>query len=161
MCVLQNRSVPDVVSWNKFRTYHTSTVGEHCTVCFELAGMTIAVNIKKYIRSGLGFSHVSDSVPDLDPIRRSRKFLGPPGSITRRYGSGSFHHQAKIVRKNFISTIFVTLWLFFIEGHWRKEQDPDTDPNQNVTYPKHLFCSAIKPGRNHFWILIIFQMDEI
>ncbi len=37
---------------------------------------------------------------------------GPPGSgsISQRYGSGSFYHQAKIVRKTLISTV---LWLLF------------------------------------------------
>jgi hypothetical protein len=28
------------------------------------------------------------------------------GSISTRYGSGSFYHQAKIVRKTLISTVF-------------------------------------------------------
>jgi hypothetical protein len=49
---------------------------------------------------------------------RIRKFLGPPGSgagsVSRRYGSGfgtgTFHHQAKIVRKTFISNV---LWLHY------------------------------------------------
>jgi hypothetical protein len=33
--------------------------------------------------------------------------FGPPGSgsVSQRYGSGSFHHQAKIVRKALISTV--------------------------------------------------------
>ncbi len=68
------------------------------------------------------------------------------------YGSGSCHHQAKKVRKTMISTVLWLLYdnlslkndvnvplksnkqknlLFFcwrLEGHWRKEQDPDPDP---------------------------------
>jgi hypothetical protein len=34
-------------------------------------------------------------------------FLGLPGSVSERYGSGSgpFYHQAKIVRKTFIPTV--------------------------------------------------------
>jgi hypothetical protein len=83
--------------------------------------------------------------------------LGPPGSgfVSQRYGSGSFHHQAKIVRKSFISTV---LWLRYdllslktdlnvsskkknrkknifcwcLEGRWRKEQDPEPDPDPLV-----------------------------
>jgi len=51
-------------------------------------------------------------------------YFGPPGSgfisqrvvsgsSSQRYGSGSFYHQAKIVRKNLDSYCFVTsLWLF-------------------------------------------------
>jgi hypothetical protein len=31
--------------------------------------------------------------------------FGPPGSICQRYGSGSFYHQAKIVRKTLIPTV--------------------------------------------------------
>ncbi len=75
------------------------------------------------------------------------------GSTSQRYGSGSFNHQAKIVRKTLIYTV---LWLFLdfrsykndvnvpsksnkqkkmfrivfcwlLEGQWRKEQDPDLD----------------------------------
>ncbi len=45
--------------------------------------------------------------------------FGPPGSVSQRYGSGSgsFHHQAKIVRKNLDFYCFVTsLWLFNL---WR------------------------------------------
>ncbi len=38
--------------------------------------------------------------------------FGPPGSgsVSQRYRSGSFHHQTKIVRKTFISTV---LWLLY------------------------------------------------
>jgi hypothetical protein len=31
----------------------------------------------------------------------------PSGSVSQRYGSGSVHHQAKIVGKPLISTVFV------------------------------------------------------
>ncbi len=41
-------------------------------------------------------------------VFRIRKFLGDPDPLAR--GTGSFHHQAKIVRKNFISTL---LWLLY------------------------------------------------
>ncbi len=42
---------------------------------------------------------VYGSVPDPDPL-----VFGPPGSgsISQRYGSGSFYRQAKIVRKTLI-----------------------------------------------------------
>ncbi len=46
------------------------------------------------------------SVPDPDPNPDPRVF-GPPGSgsTSQWYGSGSFCHQAKIVRKNLIPTV--------------------------------------------------------
>jgi hypothetical protein len=47
-------------------------------------------------------------------IRRIRMFLGlldpDPDPCSQRYGSGSFYHQSKIVRKTLIST---PLWLLF------------------------------------------------
>jgi len=49
------------------------------------------------------------SVPDPDPP--DPHVFGPPGSgsTSQRYGSGSFYHHAKIVRKTLIPSI---LWLF-------------------------------------------------
>ncbi len=43
-------------------------------------------------------------------IRRIHMCFGPPGfgSVSQKYGSGSFYHQAKIVRKTLIPTV---LWL--------------------------------------------------
>jgi hypothetical protein len=40
------------------------------------------------------------SIADPDPY-----VFGPPGSIGQRHGSGSFYHQAKIVRKTLIPTV--------------------------------------------------------
>ncbi len=45
--------------------------------------------------------------PEPDP--EDQHVFGPPGSksgsINQRYGSGSFYHQAKIVRKTFIPAV--------------------------------------------------------
>ncbi len=41
---------------------------------------------------------------------RSVHVFGPSGSVSQRYGSGTFYHQAKIVRKTLISTV---LWLLY------------------------------------------------
>ncbi len=53
---------------------------------------------------GFGFATAVDSVadPNQDP-----HVFGPPGSgsTSQRYGSGSFYHNAKIVRKTLIATI--------------------------------------------------------
>jgi hypothetical protein len=45
------------------------------------------------------------SVADPDPA--DLNVFGPPGSgsTSHRYGSGSFYHHAKIVRKTFIHSI--------------------------------------------------------
>jgi hypothetical protein len=50
------------------------------------------------------------------------RVFGPPGSgsLSRSYGSGSFHHQAKTVRKAFIYTVCDFFFMAFF-------------PNQNVT----------------------------
>ncbi len=39
--------------------------------------------------------------------------------VSRKFGSGSFHHQAKMVKKTFISTVCDFLWLFIFE-EWGK-----------------------------------------
>ncbi len=110
-------------------------------------------------------SNPRNSVPDLDPW--IRKFYGP---------SGSFHHQAKIVTKTFISTVFVTyllvydflslknevnvpskskkkIWqkIFFclrLEGRWRKEQDPEPDPLVRGTNPRIRIHTNVSRIRN-------------
>jgi hypothetical protein len=57
---------------------------------------------------------VADPNPDPDPPDPG--VFGPPGSgsgsTNQRYGSGSFYHHAKIVRKTLIPNIFVTLFEF-------------------------------------------------
>jgi hypothetical protein len=57
------------------------------------------------------FFGVIDSVPVPDPY-----VFGPPGSgsVSHKYGSGSgsFHHQAKIVRKTLISTVLSLFYDF-------------------------------------------------
>jgi hypothetical protein len=58
------------------------------------------------LKSKIVAGFLKNSVVDLDPF-----VFGPPGSasgsVSHKYGSGSgsFHHQAKIVRKTLISTV--------------------------------------------------------
>ncbi len=109
-----------------------------------------------------------DLDPDLDPP--DPHVFGPPGSgsglINQRYGSGSFYHQAKIVRKPLIPTVLWHLFDFFVFEKWCKclqkvisrktfltkfasgfgstsqshgSADPDPDPHQNVMDPQHWF----------------------
>ncbi len=49
----------------------------------------------------------TSSVPDPNPDPPDPHVFGPPGSFSHRYGSrsGSFYHQAKIVRKTLIPTV--------------------------------------------------------
>ncbi len=64
---------------------------------------------------GLNFGHselakaavVKSSVADPEPDPEELYVFGHPGSgsISSRYGSGSFYNQAKIVRKTLISTV--------------------------------------------------------
>ncbi len=61
--------------------------------------------------------------------------FGPPGSasgsVGHKYesGSGSFYHQAKIVRKNLAFYCFVTsLWLFIFEEWCKCTRVLNTDP---------------------------------
>ncbi len=89
-------------------------------------------------------------------LRRYRTVLTQRSrSVSQRYVSGSFHQKGRIVRKPLISTV---LWLFMtlsvkngvnvplksnrqkqiwhLEGHWRKEQDPEPDPLVRSTDPR-------------------------
>jgi hypothetical protein len=43
---------------------------------------------------------VTNSVVDPDP-----NVFGPPGSVGTSYGSGSFYHQAKIIRNTLIPIV--------------------------------------------------------
>jgi hypothetical protein len=53
-------------------------------------------------------SSVADTDPNPDPDQPDLHVFGSPGTgsgyIRKRYGSGSFYHQAKIVRKTLIPT---------------------------------------------------------
>jgi hypothetical protein len=58
--------------------------------------------------SNLMFStSVWDPAPNPDPDPPDQHVFGPPrsGSISQRYGSGSFYQQAKKVRKTLIPTV--------------------------------------------------------
>jgi hypothetical protein len=55
------------------------------------------------------FTYVTRSVADLDP---DQYVLGPPGSASARYGSGSFYHKEKIIRKTLIPTVLGLLYDF-------------------------------------------------
>ncbi len=66
-----------------------------------------------YIFSLVNICNIFRSVADPDPP--APHVFGPPGSgsTSERYGSGSFYHHEKIVRKNLDSFYFVTLFDYF------------------------------------------------
>ncbi len=72
------------------------------------------------------------SVADPDPDPPNAHVFGPPesgsGSISQRYGSGSFYHQAKPVRKTLIPT---AMWLLF-DFLSLKISVADTDPGSGA-----------------------------
>jgi hypothetical protein len=66
---------------------------------FQYFGQYIEISLKK-VRYSQALHSVAD--PNPDP-----HVFGPPGSgsTSQRYGSGSFYHRAKIVRKTLIPII--------------------------------------------------------
>jgi hypothetical protein len=78
-----------------------------------------------YLKGSRFISYVTTSVADPDPNPSDPYVFWPPGSgsICQRYGfrSGSFYHQAKIVRKTLIPTIFMV-----------PHPDPHLDPDPLV-----------------------------
>ncbi len=70
----------------------------------ELAGLiknVLGAKPDMLFRAADGTQAISVADPD-DPY-----VFGPPGSgsVSQRYGSGSFNHQAKLVRKTSIPTV--------------------------------------------------------
>ncbi len=59
---------------------------------------------------------VADLDPNPDPDPPDPHVFGPPGSgsTSQRYGSGSFYHHAKIVRKTLIPNILLLLLTFYL-----------------------------------------------
>jgi hypothetical protein len=82
---------------------------EHCTIFYNLGQETDQNN------ASVPEPLVRGTDPDPPSIKQNSKktsvadpdVFGPPGSgsISQRYGSGSFYHQAKIVRKTLIPTV--------------------------------------------------------
>jgi hypothetical protein len=74
-----------------------------------LLGRRFSVTAEEY-RSSL------ISVVDPALLRIHPYVFGPPGSgsISQIYGSGSFYHQTKIVRKRFIPTVLYVLYSFYL-----------------------------------------------
>jgi hypothetical protein len=61
---------------------------------------------------------IKTSVADPDPDPSDPYVFGPPGSgsrsISQSYGSGSFYHQEKIVRKALIPTVLLLFCDFYL-----------------------------------------------
>jgi hypothetical protein len=74
-----------------------------------ILGTSIFIFIASFVFSMTNcgvFTSVADPDPNPDPP--DPHVFGPPGSgsTSQRYGSGSFYHHAKIVRKTLIPIIF-------------------------------------------------------
>ncbi len=84
-----------------------------------------------------------DLDPDLNPDSSDPYIFGPPGSgsgpINQRYGSGSgsFYHQAKIVRKILIPTV---LWLLFDFLSLKNDVNIPSKSNKQKNFFLNLFC---------------------
>jgi hypothetical protein len=78
----------------------STTVGPRCSDMFSCCG----------------FHLPRGSVAEPDPDPSDPYVIGPPGSgpgsTNQRYGSGSFYHYAKIVRKILIPTVFQLIFNF-------------------------------------------------
>jgi hypothetical protein len=79
---------------------------------------------------------------------RIRMFLGllDPYLLVKRYGSGSFHHQAKIVRKTLIPTVLRLHYDFLYLKNYVNVPSKSRVGNEqkktlNVTNPKNTFIN--------------------
>jgi hypothetical protein len=76
------------------------------------------MSILKILKSGAEIVFVASSVADPNPDPSDPYGFGPPGSGSRsisqrrRSGSGSFYHQAKVVRNTFFPTVLGLLFAF-------------------------------------------------
>jgi hypothetical protein len=79
-------------------------------------GLFIWENIFKNYGKNIKHETILTSVADPDPDPPDPHVFGPPGSgsTSQRYGSGSFYHHAKIVRKTLISTILLLFLTFYL-----------------------------------------------
>jgi hypothetical protein len=78
-----------------------------CMMCLVLTGWSDSMlrdMVSRYKKVLQLFSSVADSNLDPSDPYVFRLPGSGSGSISQRYGSGSFYHQAKIVRKTLIPT---------------------------------------------------------
>ncbi len=81
------------------------SLGAGLAVELEVPGV-LAIVVGQRLHNRQPITSVRSSVADPDP-NPDPYVLRPPRSapISQRYGSGSFYHQAKIVRKTLIHTV--------------------------------------------------------
>ncbi len=84
---------------------------------------------------------VHSSVADPDPS--DPYVFGPPGSgsVSQMYRSGSFHHQAKIVRKTLIPTV---LWFLFDFLSLKNYVNVPSKSNKQKNCYKLVFCWGLE-----------------
>ncbi len=67
-------------------------------------GLVFSYSTRKYFPNARFLLTIYHSVADPDP--KDPFVFGPSGIVSQRYGSGSFHHKAKISLKTFISKLY-------------------------------------------------------
>ena len=95
----------------KFHCWMINSLSTFETFCYLFFSLSQRVFVSLLWFKQRNIGTVSISVADPDP-QDPYVFL-PPSSISQRYGSGSFYHQAKIVRKTLISSVFFNFLLTF------------------------------------------------
>ncbi len=95
------------------------------------------------------------SVADPDPL--DPHVFGPPGSgfISQRYGSESFYHQAKIIRKTLIPTAFWLLFYFL-----SLKMPSNSNKQKNVETKNYFFVGILKVNEESSRIRIRIHWSE-
>jgi hypothetical protein len=132
------KGVHELKGWGgRFRDWHP---------CISIGGLFCA-NRGFYIFTAFGLG--TSSVDPLDPY-----VFGPPGSgsVSQRYWSGSFYHQAKIVRKTLIPTV---LWLLLAFLSLKNDVNVRSKSNkQKNLFLNLFFVGALKVNDENSRILI-------
>jgi hypothetical protein len=154
-CIGYNLNVLLVLYWLvPVPTYHYSKAGSlKMNTALEYSTRVVQEGVRRCKKSTFNDLVLLTSlrIPLMNPppvlgirIRTVRSVcFWPPGSgfLSHKYGSGSFHDQAKIIRKTLISSV---LWLHphpdpLVRGldPIRGSRSQDPDPYQNVTDSQH------------------------
>ncbi len=99
--------------WDKFPLclHYIGTGTSNCVLTSHIVWLSRTLS-KVVLRIRIRRIHMFLGLPNPDSLVRTSvadqpdpHVFGPPGSTSQRYGSGSFCHHAKIVRKTLIPTI--------------------------------------------------------
>jgi hypothetical protein len=90
---------------------HPASWGSYCFIYMSTVYLLVYLLLVQISKTFLLLVKISRP---LSTIGLDSSSVGPPGSgsVSQSYGSGSFYHQAKTVRKTLISTVFLLLYDF-------------------------------------------------